>query len=183
MNEKLKTLFDLDQADHGKSHEFGSAEYIAMRQRDFSRREQVRLIVRSGELLDPMDAYHAAWIMNHGDEVADAEMAYRLAERSLIAGYEPAKWLFAASFDRFCMYSGHPQRFGTQIVPDGERYRLWDVDPKTTDQEREEYNVPPIVEMRNRALDDTDRLKQPPIESAPNWLVEAIARWRLLESS
>jgi glycine oxidase len=34
------------------------------------------------------------------------------------------------------MYQGKPQKYGTQFVPDGKRWRLWDVDPTTTDAER-----------------------------------------------
>jgi hypothetical protein len=32
------------------------------------------------------------------------------------------------------MYSGKPQKYGTNSVPDGKRFRVWDVDPATTDE-------------------------------------------------
>lgn len=137
MHEILKTLFDEDRIEHAVARSAGTAEYDAMRARDFHRRTQVHAILENESLDNPIDLYHAAWILNHGDTPEDAELAYRLAERAHQSGYEAASWLFAAAFDRFCMYSGKAQKFGTQIVPDGQRYRLWDVDPETTDAERE----------------------------------------------
>lgn len=177
MNADLKKLFDQDRADHAKPRIAGNREYDELRRRDALRREQVRSILSDEITLDCIDLYHAAWILNHGGDVADAELAHRLAEQSFNAGYEPAKWLYAAAFDRACMYRGECQRFGTQIVPDGNRYRLWDVDSATTDDQRKQYNVPPLAEMKLRASEESRTMAQPPMEFAPEWLKEAIDRW------
>ncbi|MFK7768741.1 MAG: hypothetical protein AB8B55_16085 [Mariniblastus sp.] len=177
MNPLLKKLFDCDRADHKVSITAGTEAYTDLRIRDAERRKQVRSILCEERITNCVDQYHAAWVLNHGDQPADAELAYQLAERSLDAGHEPAKWLYAAAFDRCCMYRGQPQKFGTQIVPDGERYRLWETIAETTDQERGRFNVPPIAEMHERAARDSLVLGQPPMESAPDWLVAAIARW------
>lgn len=177
MNKVLKSLFELDQQDHSIVRTAGTSEYNEMRIRDANRREQVRTILKDENIDDPIDLYHAAWIFNHGDQPADAEQAYCLAERSLHAGYEDAKWLFAAAFDRWCMYRGQPQKFGTQMVPDGKRYRIWDTDPKTTDEERKQYNVPPFRELLKRAEKCSIELAQPPMDLAPPWLIAAMARW------
>ena len=103
MNAVLKTLFDLDQADHEIPRLAGTAEYDQMRVRDSDRQRRVRSILCDEESLNPLDQYHAAWILNHSDDSTDAELAYRLAEQSLNAGHEPSKWLFAAAFDRWCI--------------------------------------------------------------------------------
>ncbi len=177
MNPVLKSLFDRDCEDHAVPKIAGSRSYADMRIRDSKRRDTVRRILRDENLTHCIDLYHAAWVLNHGEQPEDAELAYRLAEQSFKSGYRPAGWLFAAAFDRYCMYRGLPQRFGTQIVPDGLRYRLWDVNPKTTDEERKQYDVPSLDEMRQRAAVDSEKLNQPPMDSAPKWLVEAISRW------
>jgi len=183
MNTVLKQLFDADQADHAVARIAGTQDYDDLRSRDRERRQQVREILRDEDVSDYRDLYHAAWILNHGDRAEEAEMAYRLAERSMNAGHEPAKWLYAAAFDRCRMYRGQPQKFGTQIVPDGKRYRLWDTDPATTDQDRKALNVPPIATMHQRAKEDSLDMEQPPMEFAPAWLVDAISRWEENEES
>lgn len=178
MNITLKRLYDLDRDDHAAPRIAGTQEYDAMRSRDAGRRQKVRILLENGSVSDPVDLYHAAWILNHGDEVVDAELAWQLAQRSLYAGYEPAKWLYAAAFDRAQMYRGLAQKFGTQIVPDGRRYRLWDTDPATSDDERASYNVPPLAEMRQRADKDSSTLDQPPMEHAPAWLLRKVSHWQ-----
>lgn len=178
MNEQLKSLFEQDQADHSAGFVYGTSEYFAMRSRDADRRTYVRSIVGQSASLSPDDLYQAAWILNHGDSPADAELAHQLAARSAELGFEAAKWLYAASYDRWCMYRGKLQKFGTQIVPDGVGYRVWETDPNTTDEDRKRYNVPPISEMRKRALADSKRLEQPPMNQAPKWLADAVLRWK-----
>lgn len=95
-----------------------------------------------------------------------------------MAGHPHARWLAAAAFDRWCMYEGRQQKYGTQFVPDGERYRLWDVDPSTTDEDRVTWDVPSLAVQRNRAEEMTRSEPQPPMTQAPNWLKEAVRRWQ-----
>ena len=159
----------------------GSAAYAALRARDAVRREQVKALLSEHAELAADKLYAAAWILNHGDTVEEARTAHELAMRAAIQGYAPAKWLAAASLDRSLMYSGRPQRYGTNIVPDGAGYRLWDVEPETTDAERAEWNVPSLEEMRERAARLSSRTPQPPLEAAPEWLLAAIHRWNAAE--
>ena len=95
----------------------------------------------------------------------------------MAAGHAPACWLYAAAYDRWCMYRGRPQRLGTQIVPDGRRYRVWDTDPSTTDRERATFDVPPLAEQRRRADEQSGACPQPPMDMAPEWLKAARVRW------
>lgn len=76
------------------------------------------------------------------------------------------------------MYQGQPQKYGTQMVPDGTRYRLWALDSSTTDQERAQWDVPPVAEMENRAVQLTvaNKGKMPSLEDAPEWLKQALVR-------
>jgi SAM-dependent methyltransferase len=75
------------------------------------------------------------------------------------------------------MYEGRPQRYGTEIVPDDVRHRLWDVKPATTDDERAAWDVPPLAEQLRRADELTLHEPQPPMDEAPPWLRTAIERW------
>ncbi|OZI05869.1 hypothetical protein BWI93_23540 [Siphonobacter sp. BAB-5385] len=70
---------------------------------------------------------------------------------SVELGNPAGKWLAAAALDRWHMYQGQPQKYGTQLVPDEGRYRLWDIDPDTTDEEQAQWNVPALAEMERRA--------------------------------
>ncbi len=176
MLDTWQQLLEEDQSEN-RSVVVGTPEYRVLRERDAARRQRVRegLLVEGD--LTPEALYAAAWILNHGDEVQEAALAHVLARRAALAGFEPAKWLCAAADDRSRMYAGQPQKYGTNSVPDGRGYRLWDVDPKTTDAERAAWNVPPLAELQRRVEVLSRTAPQPPLEDAPRWLREAIARW------
>jgi hypothetical protein len=178
---RLATLYAEDRREHADVPPVGTPAYRALRQRDRQRREQAEALLgtlRTSGTLSPEDRYHAAWLFNHGAEPDEAQRAHVLAREAAEQGYRPARWLAAAAQDRWSMYQGQPQKYGTQIVPDGERYRLWDVEPATTDAERAAWDVPPLAEQERRAEELTRRAAQPPMAEAPAWLREAIARWR-----
>ena len=177
MNATLKMLFESDRADHAIPKVAGTPMYVEMRNKDTQRRREVQSILCNETDFEATDYYHAAWILNHGDTIDEAELAFRLAKKSIELGYPHGRWLYAAAFDRWLMYSGLPQKFGTQVVPDGQRYRLWDYDVNTTDEERAQFNVSPISELLRRAERDSREIAQPPIGEAPQWLRHAMKRW------
>jgi TPR repeat protein len=178
MNPDLERLFREDRSEHAAVPPVGTPEYAALRERDRERRRQADELLRSIADSDAFDLYHAAWLLNHGDSPADAQRAFELASRAAELGHYDAIWLSAAAYDRWCMYRGDPQRFGTQIVPDGTGFRVWDTDPATTDAERAKFNVPPLREQELRAARMSDIEAQPDLSLAPQWLLDAIARWR-----
>ncbi len=182
MNEELKQLYDADVREHKQGNRFGTPEYIAMRQRDADRRARVAAIREAGGMVVAPDYFHGARIFQHGDTPDDAWTAHILAMKAAELGERQARWLAAAAYDRWCMYSGKPQKYGTNYVSDGRRQRLWDVDPATTDEERARWDVPPLAEQIRKAEEAT-RIDPPgPVgEDAPGWLREAIARWRKQE--
>jgi hypothetical protein len=181
MHAALKKLFESDRADHAIPQIAGTPEYVELRRRDLQRRHDVRSKLRNETDLEVTDFYHAAWILNHGDTSDEAELAFRLAHKSFDLGFSDGRWLYAAACDRWRMYSGLPQKFGTQIVPDGRRYRLWDYDSNTTEEERARFNVPPISELQRRAERESREMTQPPIDEAPDWLRQAMKRWKRQE--
>jgi hypothetical protein len=178
MNGELRRLFREDQREHALGLEAGTPEYDAMRERDRRRRHRAWQVI--GTLIEPApeDLYHTAWLLNHGDEPEEAQCAHELALKAARLGYAPACWLAAAAYDRWCMYRGLPQTYGTQFVPDGARYRLWDMDSVTSDEERARWNVPPLRQQQRRADELSRTTPQPPMDRAPAWLKQALQRWQ-----
>lgn len=156
----------------------GEPAYVALRDRDKARRKAVMAMLAAGWPDDADDLYAAAWILNHGDLAEEAALGSRLAARAAGVGRPGARWLAAASLDRSLMYAERPQKYGTNIVPDGIAWRLWDVDPATTDAERLANDVPSLAEMQARAAAITD--PQPDMAGAPDSLRRAMRRWGTL---
>jgi hypothetical protein len=185
MNDELARLYKSDREERIDQPRANTSEYRAMRARDLKRRDRIRELVEANELHTGEDYYQAAHIMNHGDSLEDARNAHRLALRSSELGYRPARWLAAASYDRWQMYQGKPQKYGTNYVYDGQKDRLWDVDPNTTDEERAAWDVPPLAEQLRKAREANlhkhpmSEREQKEFESnAPEWLQQAWKRWR-----
>lgn len=156
----------------------GEPAYVALRDRDRARREAVMALLAGGWPDDAEALYAAAWVLNHGDLTGVAALGSRLAARAAELGRPGARWLAAAALDRSLMYAEQPQKFGTNIVPDGVGWRLWDVDPTTTDAERIANDVPPLAEMQARAAAITT--PQPDMAGAPESLRKAMRRWGTL---
>ena len=181
MNQELQTLLRADQDERINHPEVGTPEYLALRERDAERRKRFQKIVASEELEELEDYYNAAWILNHGETIEEIWQAHLLAKKAAELGLSRARWLAAATYDRWLMYQGKPQKYGTQIVPDGKRQRIWDVDPRTSDAKRAEWDVPSLAEMEKRAEEVTRKETMPPMDDAPEWLKDAVARWRAEE--
>ncbi len=182
--QELAALYAADLAEHAAVPPVDTPEYAALRARDRARRARTLAALehlRAAGAVSPAALHHAAWLLNHGETPGEARQAHTLACEAAARGYAPARWLAAAAYDRACMYAGRPQRYGTQFVPDGVRYRLWDVEPATTDAERAAWGVPPLAEQRARAEAMTRTEPQPPLDGAPAWLRDAVARWRAAE--
>lgn len=173
----LARLLAEDQAEN-RAVLAGEPAYIALRVRDKVRREAVLALLSEDWPEAADDLYAAAWVLNHGDLSEEAALGSRLAARAAELGRPGARWLAAAALDRSLMYAELPQKYGTNIVPDGVGYRLWDVDPATTDAERLANDVPPLAEMQARAAAITD--PQPDMAGAPRWLKRRLRRraWR-----
>jgi hypothetical protein len=177
MNNELQALFRADKDERINHPDFGTPEYLALRERDAERRERLQNIVASEGLEELEDYYNAAWILNHGETVEEIWQAHILARKAVELGLRRARWLAAATYDRWLMYQGKAQKYGTQIVPDGKRQRVWDVDATTSDDERAEWDVPSLAEMEKRAEEVTRNETMPPMDTAPEWLKDALVRW------
>ncbi len=190
MNQELRALFVADQAERNDHPAYDTPEYWQLRERDAKRRQRVSELLAEGLLTAPDDYFHAALIFQHGETLEDIWQAHELAQRAAAMGatksmgYKDSLWLAAAALDRWLMYQGKPQKYGTQFVPDGKRYRLWDLDPSTTDAERAANHVPSLQEQLKQAERYTQEDPQSGIDKdkVPEWMKEALERWEREDS-
>ena len=65
-----------------------------------------------------MHGKEASFIFQHGNTVEDCLFAHVLAMEALVKGDESAKWIAAATLDRYLQSIKQPQIFGTQYLLD-----------------------------------------------------------------
>lgn len=124
-NLRLEELHASDQKDRQTVYT-APADVETLRRRDKERRAEVADIMARGEANTPNDLYRAAVIFQHGTGEKDFLTAHRLAMMAALHGHRAARWLTAASLDRFLMAVGRPQLYGTQfeLGEDDGRYQL-----------------------------------------------------------
>jgi hypothetical protein len=152
LNADLVRLYQEDQAD--RASDLDSTDWKAMAQHDEERRKKVLEILEKGGAKEAGDYIHAAMVYQHGAKPEDYDRANQWATKAveLDPGYPGARWLAAASKDRYLMWSGKPQLYGTQFKKDKDGpWYLWQVDPAITDEERAKWDVPPLARAKARA--------------------------------
>jgi hypothetical protein len=151
LNQELFEIHQVDQADRQAGP--SGIDWSVVHPRDLARQKRVREIVAAGEAKTSADYYHAAMVLQHGDHPEDYELANAWCMRALELdpSNENAKWLAAASKDRYLMSLDKPQLYGTQFKKVDGTWVLHPVDPSITDEERARWNVPPLAEARKRA--------------------------------
>jgi hypothetical protein len=113
-------------------------------------REVVLEMVSSGRIRSAGEHVQAAFVLTSSRELAELDLAHRLALRAGELG-DARGWPIAAeALDRALYLQGQPQRFGTQYVyePVLQRWALYPVDPTTSDEERSEFGIPPLAALR-----------------------------------
>ena len=140
-NEELEILADEEAIERsGPMTEHGL-------ERGRQRRLNVARLLYEGAARTSEDYVHAAFIFQFGDSIAELERANALANRALAFRevHPQAKWLAASTDDQVRMFRGEAQRFGTQYCFHGEKWALYRVDPRVTDAERAQWDVPPLA--------------------------------------
>ena len=91
-------------------------------------------------------------ILQHGDVAEDYLLAHEFCVVAISKGDKRAKWLAAASEDRFLMNIDRPQRFATQFRCDGPNceFHLYKLDAGVTDELRKVLDVPSLAEAKAR---------------------------------
>jgi hypothetical protein len=124
-------------------------------EKDTLHRVKVLDYIKNGEIHSGRNLIYAAFIFQHGDCSVHYQFANRLAQIAMDAGYSDARWIYAASLDRYLMSIGKLQKFGTQYTWIEGEFKLYPVDPTTTDEERAKYNVPPLSNATTQKSEGT----------------------------
>lgn len=143
---RLAGVFESDQEDRllPSRRELSDAEWDAIDRRDELRRAEVVSALKSKGGINPRDLYFASVVFLHGGCPDHYRMAATLASRALSAGESDARSIYANAIDRHLVATGKPQKFGTQYSCESGECVLMPHDPTTTDEERAEYDIPPL---------------------------------------
>jgi hypothetical protein len=137
-NDELRRLHDDDQAD--RSPAGGKPiDWAVVGPRDHARLARVKALFTEDRLQTANDYYHAAMVLQHGDVPEDSLLAHEFCVVAITKGKndQDARWLAAASEDRFLMNINRPQRFATQYRSEGAGpMKLYSVDTTVTDNLR-----------------------------------------------
>ena len=79
------------------------------------RRQEVHRMLDAGQVQTANDYFHAALIFQHGRQPDEYLLAHVLAVYAISLGDKDARWLAAATLDRFLLSISRPQIYGTQF--------------------------------------------------------------------
>jgi hypothetical protein len=149
-NAELSRLYNEDQADR-KPGVGKPVDWSVVGPRDRQRESRVKDLYKSGALHTGKDYHRAAMVLQHAHQPDDFLLAHEFCVAALANGDREARWLAAATEDRFLMNIGRPQRFGTQYRSSGDgSMRLYEVSAGVTDSLRAELGVPTLADARQR---------------------------------
>ncbi|WP_263380747.1 hypothetical protein [Granulicella paludicola] len=127
---------------------------------DQDRIKLVLELIAKGSLKGPQDQFDAALVLQHTPlTLCDGKLVSMSADNYLMAhylfisayegGYKDARYLIAASIDRYLSFTEGYQKYGTNRVNNQVtgKEELVPIDRKTTDEERAKYGVPPLSEL------------------------------------
>jgi len=146
-SQALKKLFEEDQADRQNS-----TDPFATSRHDDEHETRVKVLYNRGALKTGADYYRAAMILQHAVTPDDFLLCHDFCIVAISKGEQRAKWLAAASMDRFLVNIGRPQRFGTQYAASRPGFPIYlrPVDASVTDQLRSEFSVAPLAVLKER---------------------------------
>jgi hypothetical protein len=111
----LEDQQDLPSVANGYAPRITEEEYSVRSER---RRTQLRAMIAAAELKSGDDFKDAAYLFQHGESAEDYLFAHVLAMEAIIKGNDSAKWIAAATLDRYLQLAKQPQVFGTQYETD-----------------------------------------------------------------
>ena len=143
VSDELAQMFTEDQSDR----KTGPVGLGTIRALDAARLARVTQLYHGQKLQSGRDYYHAAMVLQHGMEADNFLLAHDFCVVAISKGIEEAKWLAAASEDRYLINTGRLQRFGTQYQIDNPsgRWSLQEVSPEVGYSLRSALNVPSLA--------------------------------------
>jgi hypothetical protein len=146
-NPELKKMYEDDQ----NSRKVEKIDWKNLLKQDSTRRVEVLEIIKQNKVITPMDYYYVSMIFQHGSDSTSYKMAWDYSNKasSMDSTNIKARWLSAASYDRYLLSIGQPQVYGTQFTVVDKKYYLRDFDTtKVTDKERIYYKVGSLKSIR-----------------------------------
>lgn len=146
-NVVLKKMYEEDQ----KAREAEHINWKELTKQDSVRRSIVKSMIKQNVLSTSNDYYHAAMVFQHGKDSTSYKLAwdYSLKAAMMDSTNTNARWLSAASYDRYLISIGKPQVYGTQFIILDKKYYLQEIDTtKVTDLERKYYGTRTIEEIK-----------------------------------
>lgn len=106
-------------------------------------------MIDRGELTTAKEQFQASVILVESNDPADWKLSEQLAQQAATGGEHLAPRVVAEAIDKQRVLARMPQRYGTQYewVAVLAEWRLYPVDPATTDAERQAMGVPPLAEI------------------------------------
>jgi hypothetical protein len=118
VSEKLAYAYKTDQADRMTVRAYLGMFKDNMAERDSIRLEQVNQLYKDNLIKLPMDKFHAAFIFHHSKQSSFYQIAQELAgEAASVSELKDnyvVQWLAKATYDRWMVSLGKPQKYGTQ---------------------------------------------------------------------
>ena len=110
-NAALKALYDGDQIGRASRN----IDWSKLGPEDAKRRVEVHRMLDTGEVHTANDYLRAAMVFQHGQTPDDYLLAHVLAVDAISLGSKDARWLSAATLDRYLGSIRQPQIYGTQF--------------------------------------------------------------------
>jgi hypothetical protein len=125
---------------------------VGVHRRVARRVQRARELVAGERPASPEACLDGARLLVRSDRAADLALAEELGLLAADGGLEVALPIVAEAVDRQLLIGDRPQRFGTVFVwvPVLKEWRLYDMDPLTTDADREAMGVPSYRELLDR---------------------------------
>jgi hypothetical protein len=131
---EMKRIFDEDQGDRKNfvpkmtpKQQVGRINTVGSR--DAQRRKRVMELLKENTLQTGNDFEEAAFVFQHGDKSDDYLLAHTLAMVAMAKGKSNARWIAAATLDRYLQKIKQPQIFGTQYSKGPNASDKWSQDP------------------------------------------------------
>lgn len=116
------------------------------------RLEKVRQFVKEKKLSTAEDYLYAGVLLSSSSVEDDLIAASASGLKAAELGEDRGLRVAAEALDRRLMHRGQPQRYGTQYhyLEVIQKWKLYPVDPSTTDADRAMMGIPPLVELKAR---------------------------------
>ncbi|PVY40726.1 hypothetical protein [Pontibacter virosus] len=115
---KLAYAYETDQADRMTLKTYFSLFDDSMANRDSIRLAQVRQLYQEEQISLPIDKFYAAFVFHHSKKSELFEIAQKLAgEAAAVSELKDnyvVQWLARATYDRWMVSLGKPEKYGTQ---------------------------------------------------------------------